>query len=43
MKEVFSNHIGGSSELLVIADIKPGFVPIRTPMCTPRGFVVTLG
>ena len=27
----FSNHIGSSSELLVLADIKPGFVPIRSP------------
>jgi Dyp-type peroxidase family len=28
----FSNHIGSSSELLVLADIKPGFVPIRSPI-----------
>ena len=28
----FSNHIGSSSELLVLADIKPGFIPIRSPV-----------
>ncbi len=32
MAQVFSNHIGSSSELLVLADIKPGFVPIRSPV-----------
>ncbi len=32
MVQVLSNHIGGSSELLVLAKIKPGFVPIRTPL-----------
>ena len=32
MTDIFSNHIGGSSELLVLADIKPGFVPIRSPI-----------
>lgn len=32
MSDLFSNHIGGSSELLVLADIKPGFVPVRTPV-----------
>ena len=30
IKDNFSNHIGGASELTVIAAIKPGFVPCRT-------------
>lgn len=31
-KEVFSNHIGSASELTLLADIKPGFVPIPQPL-----------
>lgn len=27
--EIFSNHIGGASELTILADIKPGYVPCR--------------
>ena len=31
-KEIFSNHIGNSSELTVLADIKKGFVPVMEPL-----------
>lgn len=31
-REIFSNHIGNASELTLLADIKPGFVPIPQPL-----------
>lgn len=32
MIESFSRHLGASSELLVVADLKPGFVPVRATL-----------
>ena len=28
-KAIFSRHLSIASELLVVADIKPGFIPVR--------------